>query len=58
MTRGSLGTKYVDTERDAARFWDFFYKGNTTRFFKDRHWIPREFPEMFEVLLGLSSTVA
>uniref|UniRef100_A0A7S4GK47 tRNA N(3)-methylcytidine methyltransferase n=1 Tax=Eutreptiella gymnastica TaxID=73025 RepID=A0A7S4GK47_9EUGL len=46
-TKG-FGTNYVDTERDAQRFWDFFYKDNTTHFFKDRHWIPREFPEMFE----------
>lgn len=43
-----FGTKFVDTERDAGRFWDFFYKANQSHFFKDRHWIPREFPEMFQ----------
>ncbi len=31
-------------ERGARRFWDLFYKRNTTHFFKDRHWLHREFP--------------
>lgn len=33
-------------ERDAAKFWDLFYKRNETRFFKDRHWTTREFEEL------------
>eukprot|EP00667_Euglena_gracilis_P020530 EG_transcript_22262 len=41
-------TQYVDTDRDAQRLWDYFYKANTTRFFKDRHWMSREFRAMFE----------
>eukprot|EP00050_Salpingoeca_kvevrii_P004347 m.251786 g.251786 ORF g.251786 m.251786 type:complete len:292 (-) comp10978_c0_seq2:73-948(-) len=31
-------------EREKRRNWDLFYKRNETRFFKDRHWIIREFP--------------
>ncbi len=33
-------------EKDAQRNWDIFYKRNTTHFFKDRHWIHREFLEL------------
>ena len=30
-------------EREAKRNWDLFYKRNTDHFFKDRHWLTREF---------------
>ena len=33
-------------ETDAKKNWDLFYKRNSTNFFKDRHWITREFPEI------------
>jgi len=33
-------------EANASKNWDDFYKTNTTNFFKDRHWILREFPEL------------
>lgn len=33
-------------EREAQRNWDLFYKRNTTKFFKDRHWTTREFFEL------------
>ncbi|KAI8639984.1 S-adenosyl-L-methionine-dependent methyltransferase [Parasitella parasitica] len=36
-------TKYI---KEAARNWDLFYKRNTTKFFKDRHWTDREFREL------------
>lgn len=33
-------------KNEAARNWDIFYKRNTTKFFKDRHWTDREFDEL------------
>ena len=38
-------------EKEAKKNWDLFYKRNSTHFFKDRHWITREFPELLEPLL-------
>lgn len=35
-------------KKEAAKNWNLFYKRNEARFFKDRHWIGREFPELFE----------
>ena len=37
-------------EKEAKRNWDLFYKRNSTHFFKDRHWITREFPELLQAL--------
>jgi methyltransferase-like protein 6 len=31
--------------KESGKSWDLFYRRNGTRFFKDRHWIVREFPE-------------
>ncbi|KAI8992325.1 S-adenosyl-L-methionine-dependent methyltransferase [Pilobolus umbonatus] len=33
-------------KNEAAKNWDLFYKRNTTKFFKDRHWTDREFKEL------------
>ncbi len=37
-------------EKEAKKNWDLFYKRNSTHFFKDRHWITREFPELHHVI--------
>lgn len=34
--------------RDLGKNWNLFYKRNETRFFRDRHWIPQEFPELLD----------
>eukprot|EP01134_Creolimax_fragrantissima_P003370 CFRG3370T1 len=36
-------------ERDARRNWDLFYKRNKNNFYKDRHWLTREFKRWFPV---------
>ncbi|KAG7258302.1 hypothetical protein CRUP_009605, partial [Coryphaenoides rupestris] len=43
-----------DTE--ASRYWDAFYETHHGKFFKDRRWLFREFPELLP--LGLRSTSA
>ena len=35
---------YDKLESNAKRNWDIFYKNNKTNFFKDRHYIDKEFP--------------
>ena len=43
----TIGTyKQEKLEKDAKKNWDLFYKRNSTNFFKDRHWLTREFPEI------------
>jgi len=33
---------------NAGKYWDKFYKQNSNHFFKDRHWIHREWPVLME----------
>ena len=45
----------IKFERDAKKNWDLFYKRNSTHFFKDRHWITREFPELLRAISEVDS---
>lgn len=39
--------------QDLGKNWNLFYKRNETRFFRDRHWIPQEFPELLQTKIRL-----
>lgn len=43
-------------EIDARRNWDIFYKQNTTNFYKDRHYLAREFTELSQHLEKLKES--
>lgn len=45
-TRLVTDYKQKKFEQDAQKNWDLFYKRNTTKFFKDRHWTKREFSDL------------
>ncbi len=38
--------KRQQLECNLRKNWDIFYKRNSTKFFKDRHWTQREFEEL------------
>lgn len=44
---------YKRLEIDARKNWDIFYKQNTTNFYKDRHYLRREFSELAKKLDSL-----
>ena len=41
---------YRRLDYEAQKNWDIFYKNNTTNFYKDRHYLAREFSELAEAL--------
>ena len=41
--------KQLKFEHEARKNWDLFYKRNTTKFFKDRHWTKREFKDLCRI---------
>lgn len=49
--------KCLKLETEAGKFWDLFYKRNSTNFFKDRHWTAREFEEIKTALLNVDGDV-
>ncbi len=36
-------------EKQANKFWNQFYKNNRANFFKDRHWLLKEYEELVDV---------
>lgn len=40
---------YNKFETQASKMWNTFYKHNSTHFYKDRHYISKEFPELSSV---------
>ncbi len=44
----SIATEFkkMKLEAEAQKNWDLFYKRNSTKFFRDRHWTVREFEEL------------
>ncbi|KAJ3158010.1 hypothetical protein HDU89_000392 [Geranomyces variabilis] len=46
----------IKYDEEAPQMWDQFYTNNQNRFFKDRHWLRTEFPELFENLPRDQST--
>jgi len=45
-TRKIPERRQTQLENEARKHWDLFYKRNSTKFFKDRHWTLQEFQEL------------
>ncbi|KAF8688041.1 hypothetical protein HU200_042458 [Digitaria exilis] len=46
--RAATGSGAEKYERDARRYWDIFYKRHEDKFFKDRHYLDKEWGKYFE----------
>lgn len=72
VKNSSVKMSETDTEKfknDADKFWDSFYGVHQNKFFKDRHWLFTEFPELapnediqqqrniFELGCGVGNTI-
>lgn len=48
LEEGKRGVNHVDNVLDASsEQWDSFYRRNATSFFKDRHYLQRDYPTLF-----------
>ena len=47
--------KIENLEKEASKNWDKFYMRNTTNFYKDRHWLFREFEPLSELSTSVSN---
>ena len=43
-------------EKEASKNWDKFYMRNTTNFYKDRHWLFREFEPLSQMSTAKNDT--
>ena len=46
LARSLARSLACSVKADARRCWDVFYHVNKTNFFKDRHYLQREWPEL------------
>eukprot|EP01100_Stratorugosa_tubuloviscum_P002056 TRINITY_DN146_c0_g1_i6.p1 TRINITY_DN146_c0_g1~~TRINITY_DN146_c0_g1_i6.p1 ORF type:complete len:126 (-),score=41.40 TRINITY_DN146_c0_g1_i6:635-1012(-) len=51
--KGNMVTPYLKEQYTKTKqFWDKYYRSNTTKSFKDRHWLLREFNELLDFTIS------